>query len=245
MEGSKLHAVRDVLDRIFGMLARMVERGGFMLGLWKESRHAQTLVFEHLVCVRETMTLFSEAVRANLARQDKDAVKMLALQTHRAEGRADDVRRRVEQTLIGGALLAPLRRQVLEVIDRVDTLANAAEATLDFLLVQAVEIPREIAPKILEILDETDAVFLDVDGAIRALFEGDREEVQARTDCIEKGEARVDRLERKLLKGLFASGLDLSRKLHIAGFVDCLVKISDRAEDLSDQIHRIAAERAA
>jgi len=215
-----------------------------MLGLWKKSKEVQTLVFEHLGQVRVTIETFLDSARCYLRDHDVEEADRLALETHRAEGRADDIRRQVEKALISGALLATSRRQVLEIIERVDTLANAAEATLDYLLVQRVAAPPEIVPLLLEILDATAAVFEDVECSIRALFAGDRKETLACTERIERGEGKVDQLERKATKALFRSELEMGHKLHVHGLIDNLVKISDRAEDLSDRIAMITAERA-
>ncbi len=215
-----------------------------MFGLWKKSKEVQTLVFDHLEQVRRTIESFLESARCYLKDGDAEKADRLALETHRAEGKADDVRRAVEKTLISGALLATSRRQVLEIIERVDTLANAAEATLDYLLTQRVDVPSDIVAHVMGILDATAVIFEDVECSIRALFQGDREETLACTERIEQGEGKVDQMEREATKALFRMDFELARKRHVHGFIDHIVKISDRAEDLSDRIAMITAERA-
>jgi len=215
-----------------------------MFGQWKKSEAVQTLVFEHLTQVRATIDAFLASARSYLRDGDADEADRLAFETHRAEGRADDVRRKVERALIGGALLATSRRQILEIIERVDTLANAAEATLDYLLVQRVDVPGSIVPFLLQILDATGTVFDDVERAIHALMGGKREETIACTERIDAGEGAIDEIERKATKTLFGSDLEMAGKIHVHGLIDALVKISDRAEDLADRIAMITAEKA-
>jgi len=215
-----------------------------MLGIWKKSKEVQALVLEHLAQVRRTIDAFLGSASCYLARGDVDEADRLALETHRAEGVADDVRREVEKKLISGALLATSRRQVLEIIERVDTLANAAEGALDYLLTQRVEIPTEIVGRLIEILDATAEVFENVECGIRALFEGDRDETVACTERIDAGEGRIDRMERLATQEFFRMDLELAHKRHVHGFIDQLVKISDRAEDLADRVAMITAERA-
>jgi predicted phosphate transport protein (TIGR00153 family) len=215
-----------------------------MLGPWKRAHQVERLVFEHWTQVRRTIDLFLASARAYFSDKDGDEADRLALETHRAEGAADDIRRKVEQTLISGALLAPSRRQILEIIERVDTLANAAEATLDYLLVQRVDVPPEIVPDLREILDATSRIVDDVECVIHALFAGERDKSTECLDRIDKGESQVDHLERKATKALFALGLEMGRKLHVFGLIDNLVTISDRAEDLADRIALVIAERA-
>ena len=215
-----------------------------MFGAWKKAQQVQGLVFEHLAQVRRNIDLFLDSARAYFTEGGGEEAERLALETHRAEGAADDVRRRVEMALIKGALLAPSRRQVLEIIERVDTLANAAEATLDYLLVQQVDVPAEIVPVLREILDLTAHVFENVECGIHALFEGNRDRVTECMEEIERGEGKIDHLERGANKTLFRLDCEMARKLHVYGLIDNLVKISDRAEDLSDRIAMITAERA-
>jgi len=215
-----------------------------MLAIWKKSKEVQAHVFEHLGQVRRTIDAFLESSRAYLTANDAEEADRLALETHRAEGVADDIRRAVEAKLIGGALLATSRRQVLELIEQVDTLANAAEATLDYLLTQRVEVPPNTADRVIEILGATATVFDDVECGIHALFEGDRDGTVAWTERIDAGEAKIDHMERQATQELFRMDLDLAHKRHVHGFIDQLVKISDRAEDLADRIAMITAEKA-
>ena len=215
-----------------------------MLSVWKKPQEMQALVFEHLEQVRVTMDAFLESARCYLADGSVAKADRLALKTHRAEGLADDIRRKVEKQLISGALLATFRRQILELIERVDSLANAAEGVLDVLLTQRVQVPSAIAGRMVEILDATEEVFENVECAVQALFEGDQERTLSCTDGIDAIEGRIDRIERQATQELFRTDLRLAQKLHVRGFIDHLVKISDRAEDLADCIALITAERA-
>jgi uncharacterized protein Yka (UPF0111/DUF47 family) len=174
------------------------------MAFWKKQKKIETLVLEHLHCVDESLVFFQEAFTAYLD-GDMEKADRLALETHRAEGLADDVRRKVETALLGGALLAPSRRDILEIIEEVDKLANAGEAILDYLLLQQVGIPE--------------------------------------TKAIEMKEGEVDQLERAVIKRLFAMDLGLAEKLQVRGLVEELVEPSDRAEDLSDRVDMMIAQR--
>lgn len=212
--------------------------------LWRGKAKVEKLVVEHLAQVREAIGFFGQATHAHFVDGDKDKAKHFALETHKAEGKADDTRRDVEMSLISGALFAPARRQILEVVERVDSLANAAESTLDYLLVQRVMVPEELVEGTIEILDETLEIFEDVERAIHLLFSGPREKTLECTERIEKREGTIDHIERKLTKRLFELNIDLSAKLHVLGYITELVRISDRAEDLADRIALVIAEQA-
>ncbi|RLE36791.1 hypothetical protein DRJ12_04010, partial [Candidatus Acetothermia bacterium] len=138
--------------------------------LWRKQKEIETLVLKHLDHVEESLSHFQESLLAYLD-GDVDAAGELALATHTAEGKADDVRREVEASLLGGALLAPSRRDILEVIEQVDKLANAGEETLDYLLLQQIEIPESIKPFVREIADKTKEIADEVNSAMHLLFE--------------------------------------------------------------------------
>jgi len=211
------------------------------MAFWKKQKKIETLVLEHLHCVDESLVFFQEAFTAYLD-GDMEKADRLALETHRAEGLADDVRRKVETALLGGALLAPSRRDILEIIEEVDKLANAGEAILDYLLLQQVGIPEELKPMLHEIMAKTREIFDEVNQALNLFFQ-DMNLALEHTKAIEMKEGEVDQLERAVIERLFAMDLGLAEKLQVRGLVEELVEPSDRAEDLSDRVDMMIAQR--
>jgi predicted phosphate transport protein (TIGR00153 family) len=197
---------------------------------------------DHLACVRTAADVFAEGARAYVRDGEWAEAVQLAAQTRRAEAHADDVRRNVLGALVAGALLPPSRRQVLELTERVDGLANACERALDFLVEQRVEITEQVRQPLLGILEVTESVFDHVESALRALFSGDSEATMEHIRRIEKAESAVDRLEREVVKQLFHSDIGLAHKLHNLGAIQVFAQISDLAEDLSDRLALIVAE---
>ncbi len=212
------------------------------MGFWKNQKKIETFVLDHFKCVEESLSCFQKSLAAYIDDGDTEEADRLALETHRAEARADDVRRKVEAALLGGALLAPARRDILEVIEEVDKLANAGEAVLDYLLLQRVEIPVEIKPALREIAKKTDEISAEVGHALHLLFQ-DMPKALNHTAAIEMKEGEIDRLERAVIKQLFKMDLDLAEKIQIRGLVEALVEISDRAEDLSDRVDMMIVQR--
>jgi uncharacterized protein len=208
---------------------------------WKKQKEIEKLVLKHLLEVENSLSHFQEALAAYL---DGDAEKAgeFALATHQAEGRADDIRREVEAALLSGALLAPSRRDILEVIEQVDKLANAGEETLDYLLLQRVAIPADVKPLIMQIAEKTKDIAKSVELAMHALFE-DIDSAIEHTKAIEEQESDVDRMERQAVKAIFKMDMGLAEKTQLYGLIEELVEISDRGEDLSDRIDMMIAQR--
>lgn len=216
----------------------------WLFGSWKKADRVRQLVLQHAAQVQKTVDVYFAAVRAYFEDKDREKADKLALETHRAEGAADDTRRAVEREMIEGALLAPSRRSVLELIDLADRVANAAESTLDYLLTQNVKVPDSLVPLLLEIVSESETACQDIDGALRSFLAGKDGETTVCTDRIDACESRVDHLERRALVHLFGLDLDLAEKIHVRGLISEMVEISDRAEDLADRIVLASAERA-
>ena len=209
--------------------------------LWKKQKRIEDLVLKHLEKVEESLAHYQQALAAYLD-GDIDKAGELAFATHTAEGRADDVRREVEAALLGGALLASSRGETLEVVEQVDKLANAGEETLDYLLLQQVEIPEDVKPFIRDIAAKTAEIADEVHASMHLLFEN-MDAATEHTKQIEIKESEVDRIEREAVKTIFKMGIDLAWKLQIYGLIEELVEISDRAEDLSDRIDMVIARR--
>jgi predicted phosphate transport protein (TIGR00153 family) len=210
--------------------------------LWKKQKEIEALVFEHLERVDESLQAFVQSLNAYVKDGDVEKANELAYQTHNAEGRADDVRRRVETQLLTGALMPASRRDVLGLVDQVDRLANAAENALDHLLLQQIDVPESLRPDILEINAKTEIIFSHVKQAISDLFEHLSEALE-HTAQIEHIEGEIDHIERKTIKKLFQLDIDLAVKLQVNNFVRSVVELSDRAEDLSDHIELMVAQK--
>ena len=209
---------------------------------WKKQKEIEGLVFEHLDRVDESLQYFIQSLNAYVQEGDIEKADQMAFETHKAEGQADDVRRRVETQLLAGALMPASRRDILQLVEQVDRLANAAENALDHLLLQRIEIPDAMRPAILEITSKTELIFSHVKSAISNLFKK-MEAALEHTAQIEHIEGEIDHIERKVLKQLFEQDLDLAHKLQVNGFVRSVVELSDRAEDLSDHIELMVAQR--
>jgi predicted phosphate transport protein (TIGR00153 family) len=215
-----------------------------MAGFWRKGERVQMLVRQHVDLVRRALESFAEATLAYVVETDVAKAEELMQATHAAESSADDVRREVEHEMVAGALLAPSRRQFLHLVDRVDALANAAQDTLHYLVGQSVDVPKSLHELVLEILSKTEALLSEVEQGVEALLGEKNAVALSCAERIDQLESAVDRLETHATRALFALDIDLARKLHVYGFIERLAGISDRGEDLADQMALVAAERA-
>lgn len=214
----------------------------FTSGLWGKESDIENRIMNHLQLVEHTLQKFQEGMFYWLEEENLAQANELAFETHQSEGRADDLRREIEKELLGGALLARSRSEMLDLIERTDKLANAGEAAMDFTLLQQIKVPEELKPLSREIIEKSVGIMDPVEKSIRALFKGDEDPLKY-TVSIENTEGEIDELERDFIQKLFGLELELAEKILIRQFVEELVEISDRAEDLSDQIEILVATR--
>ncbi len=214
----------------------------FSSSLWRRQTEIQELVFDHLDLVEETLEKYKRGIFVWLEEGDLEKANELAFETHKLEGEADDLRREIEKELLGGALLARSRSEMLNIIERTDKLANAGEATMDFALLQEIRVPNNLTSYAKEVVEISLEIVSEVESALHSLFQEENSTLQY-TSAIEKKEGEIDDIERNFIRDLFKMDLPLAEKILLRQFMENLVELSDRAEDLSDEIEILVATR--
>ncbi|MFB6291723.1 MAG: DUF47 domain-containing protein [Candidatus Bipolaricaulia bacterium] len=216
---------------------------GIFDGLWKDESEINEMIQGHVDLVVETLEKFKEGMDLWLEEGDLERANELAFETHNLEGDADDLRREIEMKLLNGALMARSRRPLLDMVERTDKLANAAEASLDFTLLQEIELPKELVPVTKEIVNLSVKIVDKVQEGLEVLFGGNGKVLEY-TEAIEEVEGEIDELERDFIQDLFKrEDLELAEKMLLREYMETLVEISDRAEDLSDEMEILTATR--
>jgi len=200
---------------------------------WGRASQVRDLVLEHAGLVVDTVAAMRNGIEACLEGSSWEKLEELSIETHRLEGRADDLRRKTELELVRGALLAGSRQTLLRLVERADRLANAAEEVMSFLVLQRIEIPPLLHPLVREIISITQAQAEDVRAAVQGLLDGDEATVQY-TEAVDHKEGLIDELERRSITRLFSTELDLAQKILVREFLERLVEVSDRGEDVVD-----------
>lgn len=216
---------------------------GLFEGFWSGQSELNEMMAEHAELVDETLEKFKEGMCLWIEEGNLEEANELAYETHNLEGNADDLRREIEMKLLNGALLARSRRPLLDVVERTDKLANAAEAAMDFTLLQRIQLPDELGPIAEDIVNKSVDIVEVVQNGLEVLFSGEGDVLEY-TEKIEQIEGDIDELERDFIQTLFGlEELELAEKILLRQYVEALVEISDRAEDLSDEMEIITATR--
>lgn len=209
---------------------------------WNQEHKVEKLVRQHLEMVDQTLRSFQTALEAYL--KGDGEVTELAAKVHQWESKADDVRREVTTQLLKGSLLGSFRGDMLRLIEDMDKLANTADALMSSLILQNIQIPTSLYPRINAICEKSIEILDELNPAIELLF-SNMPEVLTHTRQIEKLEGEIDDLEKASIRDVFLMELSLAEKLWVRDFISHLAQLSDRAEDLSDLIEIIVAKRRA
>ncbi|MCL2447209.1 MAG: DUF47 family protein [Oscillospiraceae bacterium] len=213
----------------------------------KTGQATWNLVDQHMRYVFECYCAFEEFMEVYLA-QDKPAGEFMHLydKVDKLEGDADVARRNIINAFLDGKLLPSTRKEILDIIARLDKIANKCQDIACKLTYQNVVMPAAYRASFLEITKITKEQYLLMKRALRILFDDYDRLIKDQSilgDIMEK-EYEVDRIEDATTLAIFRDeSLDLTQRHYYKHFLSQLSDISDRLEDLADQIQVIVVLR--
>jgi predicted phosphate transport protein (TIGR00153 family) len=205
----------------------------------KKERLTEDLIKRHIEAVGDVIQSLHQAIKDYCT--DCSEFETRAREVEKFESAADDLRREIEHQLYDGAFMPVQRGDYSRMVEAVDKIANQSEAVSQFLLLTRPELDEATIEGLGEIMDATTLCYK----SIPQMFEQfDRGEVVNRlAHEIEDGESKVDELFARIVRDLFASDLDLARKLHIKLLLDRAAAVSNRIEDASDCFQILVSKR--
>jgi predicted phosphate transport protein (TIGR00153 family) len=204
---------------------------------FKKEKEVIEFILKHLDIVEDSLKTGIRTIEYYLENNISEA-KLLARKVRSLESEADVVRYEIRDKLYSGAYLPLLREDIYKLIESIDKVANAAEASCDFFLNQRPSIPDELKPAFAEVVRESFGIIDNLKLAILCYFKGECkiETVRDHTKEVGLQESRVDKLEWDITKVILTSPMDLAHQLHLRLCLESIVEISDRAEDAGDQL---------
>ena len=205
--------------------------------LFKKEKEVIELILKHLDLAEDSLKTGIQTIEKYLSNNIDDA-KRLAREVRQIESNADVVRYDIRDKLYSGAYLPLLREDIYKLVESVDKVANAGEASCDFFLNQRPNIPDEFRADFAKITTESLGIIDNLKLAVLCYFKGECkiETVREHTKEIGLQESRVDKLEWDITKAVFTSSMDFAHQIHLKNCLDHIVEVSDRAEDAGDQL---------
>jgi predicted phosphate transport protein (TIGR00153 family) len=161
----------------------------------------------------------------------------------KAESRGDEIRRNVETTLYSKALLPESRGDILRMLEAFDVVINRVESLLRQIVVERIETEPWMQQDLWRLVDATVEACEVLHRAGSSLLQGDDRPLAGLAQQVDELESRCDHLENDLLGRVFASDLELARKLQLKDLIRRLGTISDLAESAAHQVHIVGLKR--
>lgn len=192
--------------------------------------------------VDECIEQFLKGMRVYLREGRTIEFETLVDDCHRKESDADNLRREIEMTLYGKALLPESRGDILGLLETFDRVPNSAESVLFDISCQRIDLPQELAADFLRLVETAVETYGLVRKAVDALLSNPRQTLYVVKE-VEESESRCDRQERGLIGRIFDTDYSFGRKVLLRGLVYGIGNIADRAENTGDRIAITAIKR--
>jgi predicted phosphate transport protein (TIGR00153 family) len=153
--------------------------------IFKKEKDVIDLIFKHLDTADECLRTAMETVDTYL-KGDIPKAKSLALKVDGIETEDDFIRYTIRDKLYSGAYLPMIRGDILNLVERVDKICDAAEACCDFFLDQRPEIPEGLKPQFLRVAQESFGIIVPLREAI-VNYLGEGGSVEAIREKSERG----------------------------------------------------------
>jgi predicted phosphate transport protein (TIGR00153 family) len=212
------------------------------LHLFRRTKELEQKIDSFFDKLSETAVVYRLAVRRYLKVGPCEEFQERLDRVNALESEADQLRREIEQQLYGNTLIPDARGDVLGLIETADQLLSQFEGSLWAFHIETPDIPEEfrdgykkLAGMVVKAVDELGL------GA-RSFFRSPHD-VPAYNHKVMLYEREADIISTNLKKAIFASDLELSRKLHLREFVEQIDSIADVAEDVADRLAIYAIKR--
>jgi hypothetical protein len=207
-----------------------------------KQKEIQRQVSEYCASVTECMDSFQNAVKQYCENMDRSLAKANFAQVHRAESKADDIRREIEVMMYSKSLFPESRGDIMGLLETMDKVPNQAEAAVLMAWNQHVEIPEKHVPEILTLVDVCCRSVYAMVEAAETLFSNFTNAAVA-VGKIDELESEADKIEAALIESIFSEKPDSVSAIIFRDFIMNIARISDRAENVGDRIRIITAKR--
>ncbi len=216
----------------------MVDFSFFSLN--KKERRILAGAENHLGAVQRTVDAFVRLL-GSVTGNDQASTEQLFEEVLNGETEADTIHRELSLKIAEGAFFGGVREDMLELLEKIDSVADSAKDASRFLSTQG-----SLDAAAIGILkSETMQHFVsDLKGAVEALgklleaFERSRKEALAKVHTVEEFEEAADTSKDRLLRELFEKSARMNpvSVIQLRDFIFVADDIADNAEDAGDVV---------
>ncbi|MBW2699309.1 MAG: DUF47 domain-containing protein [Deltaproteobacteria bacterium] len=209
---------------------------------WKKQEKIEEMMTQYFNRCDKCFEMLEKAYSVYMEMGQGEAFEAAVVAASKVESSADDLRRDIEYTLYGKALLPESRGDILGLLETFDTLPNMAETILYSLRCQRIKIPNELQTDFQKLVDVNLQAYYLVRKAVDNLMNNPRVTLHSTKD-VDMKESESDNLERDIICKIFSSEMDMGTKILFKDLALLIGEISDRAEKVADRIGIVAIKR--
>lgn len=210
--------------------------------LWKKQESVEKMLTRYFNQCDQCFASFEQAFEVYFEKGLGKSFDAVVQATHKSESAADDLRREIEHTLYGKALLPESRGDLLGVLETYDGLPNIAETVVFVFASQRTVLPEDLALSYQRLVQVNLEAYHLARKAVDALM-GDPKAVLEATKEVDTKESESDSIEREIIYEIFGRNISTGDKLMLKEVVLLIGVISDRAQKVADRIALVAIKR--
>jgi len=213
--------------------------------IFGRSKKALELADAHFTKVFDCYCAYIQCIKVYFRDGNTPEAHALFERIDQLEQEADDMLRAIIQHLQSGALLPSTRKEILELCNIVDKIANNVQGISRRMIIERAYFPEEIKPGLLDMALQTQDQMVLLAKVVELLFDDYEKLMQgnASVEEIKASKEKVDGYERAVLKTVFDMDISLAEKIHAKYFITRMGDISDFIEDISDAIQMMVIFR--
>ncbi len=203
--------------------------------MFRTTKALESEIDEYLDDVSQGALVFVQGVK-NYMNENKSSFETHLKTIDKLEGKADSLRRKIENDLYLHSLIPEHRGDVLGLLESMDDVIDTAKVTLNQFDVERPYIPEQFKNRFVELAETTSKAAEAVVLATRAFFK----EVKLVKDHLHKVyfyEQEADKQSDQIKRDAFAlEELELCQKFHLRYFALHIDTLADMAESVADRL---------
>lgn len=208
--------------------------------LFKTAKSIILRIDEFIDTIEQSILVFRSGVNDYIIK-DEHNFQYNFEKLDKLEARADKLRRSIENELIIKSLLPAHHVEILQLIDKMDDLADMAKENLSQFDAESPMIPSELNNDLLRLTETSAKAAEVVIPACRAIFT-EPNNVKDKLNKVYYFEKETDKLAMEFKRKVFKEmkDLKLSEKFHLRYFSLHIENMSDKAEEIADLLTSMA-----
>jgi predicted phosphate transport protein (TIGR00153 family) len=202
--------------------------------LWKKEKSIIDKIKAYLDQVDTCRKRFRVCVEKLILEPAGEENHAMVEEVHRAESKADDLRRNIELQLYERALIPESRGDVLGLIETLDMIPGMLQSLCYQFLLEKIVFPEQFRERYLHLVDVNLKSYDLVRQAVLGLFFSN--DVKELTDLVDAMESDSDHVERDLVRDIFNCKLEKADKILLKEIIINTGDISDQAETVKDRL---------